>query len=87
MVHTMIVIFRTILIVVACYLSGCASYVDRLTDVRNTFAAGDLDATNKVIEKGLKKRKEADVLKLERSIVASMSGRLGRTTARSNSGI
>jgi hypothetical protein len=66
---------RAILLVALCSVTGCASYIDRLTDVRNTFAAGDLEATSKVIEKGLRKRKEANCLKLERAIVSLAEGR------------
>src|SRR5690242_15919087 len=64
-----------IVIAIGCSLTGCASYIDRLTDVRNTFAAGDLEATNKVIDKGLRKRKEANCLKLERAVVSLAEGK------------
>jgi hypothetical protein len=46
-------------------LLGCATYEQRLTEVRRTFYSGDLDHATQAIDKSLKHpRHDADVLKL-----------------------
>jgi len=60
------------------FLIGCATHADRLHDVRTLFHNGDLVGAGEAIDKQLNKRgsgKEADVLKLERSMVELCSGR------------
>jgi hypothetical protein len=56
--------------------SGCATYQHRLETVREDFYSGNLDQAVADIDEGLKKgkAKEADVLKLERSIVDLAAG-------------
>jgi hypothetical protein len=57
-------------------LLGCATYEQRLTDVRRNFYSGDLDHATQAIDKSLKHpRHDADVLKLERAIVDLTSGK------------
>jgi hypothetical protein len=57
-------------------LSGCATYEQRLSEVRSTFYSGDLDRTAETIDKSLKHPKhDSDVLKLERAIVDLTAGR------------
>jgi hypothetical protein len=57
-------------------LAGCATYSDRLSDVRQTFYAGDLDRTAQAIDKSLKHPgHDADVLKLEHAMVDLTAGR------------
>ncbi len=55
--------------------AGCATYTDRLHEVRTAFYAGDLAGAEAAIEKHLSRRSEADVLKLERAIVQLCDGR------------
>jgi len=64
-------------LVVLCLLSGCASFGERTVGVRNNFANGDLAKANAEIDKALKKKKrsDADVLKLNRAIIALSSGK------------
>ncbi|MBI3840318.1 MAG: hypothetical protein HY288_20545 [Planctomycetia bacterium] len=57
-------------------LAGCATYDQRLSEVRGTFYAGDVDHAAQAINKDLKHPKhDADVLKLERAIVDLSAGR------------
>jgi uncharacterized protein len=61
-----------------CWLSlaGCATYEQRLGEVRSTFYSGDLDHAAQAIDKDLKRPKhDADVLKLERAIVDLSGGK------------
>jgi len=64
------------LILVFCLLTGCASFGERTADLRSDFANGNLEKANTEIDKALKKRKQsdADVLKLNRAIIALSSG-------------
>lgn len=52
-------------------ISGCATYADRLTKVREEFSTGDIGRAQAAIDEGLKRRlsNDHDVLKLERSVV------------------
>ena len=62
-------------LLLAVVLCGCATYADRLHEVRVAFYAGDLDGAEEAIDKHLKHRGEADVLKLERAVVELCDGR------------
>ena len=65
-----------LLIVVLCLLTGCASFGERTGKIRNDFANGDLKKANAEIDKALKqKRSDADLLKLNRAIIALSSGK------------
>jgi len=64
------------MVLCAVALGGCATYTDRLHEVRTAFYAGDMAGAEAAIEKHLKRGgPEADVLKLERSIVELCDGR------------
>ena len=54
---------------------GCATYADRLAEVRQGFSAGQLKETDEVLQKAMKHRRERDVLKLDQSIVLLASGK------------
>jgi hypothetical protein len=54
---------------------GCATYADRLAEVRQDFSAGQLKETDDIIQKSMKFRRERDVLKLDQSIVLLASGK------------
>ena len=57
-------------------LCGCATYADRLDEVRTAFYAGDLAGAEAAIQKHLKRGGgEADVLRLEHAIVQLCDGR------------
>ncbi len=56
------------------YLAGCATYADRLAEARLAFVSGDLSAANISIDKGMRRRFDRDVLKLDRSIVELAQG-------------
>ena len=63
-------------IVTLCLLSGCASFGERTLKVRNEFASGDLEKANLEIDKATKKKKsDADLLKLNRAIIALSNGK------------
>ena len=66
-----------LLLVVLCFLTGCASFGERTVKIRNDFANGDLEKANAEIDKALKtrKRSDADLLKLNRAIIALSSGK------------
>jgi hypothetical protein len=57
-------------------LSGCASFGERSLKIRQDFASGNLESAQTAIDKELKKkrRKEADLLKLNRSIIELSNG-------------
>ena len=66
----------TCLAALCCLVAGCATHADRLRDVRSQFYSGNLEQATATIDQGLKKhRGEADVFKLERSIVDLAAGR------------
>jgi hypothetical protein len=69
--------FKCLLILVLCLPTGCASFGERTVKIRNDFANGDLDKANAEIDKALKKKKraDADVLQLNRAIIALSSGK------------
>ena len=57
-------------------VAGCATYADQLVVLREDFYSGDLAEAERRIAKRLERPgKEADVLKLERSLVELCSGR------------
>jgi hypothetical protein len=60
----------------AALAAGCATYTDRLHEVRTWYYAGDLARAEATIDEYLKKPKnDADVLKMERSMVELAAGR------------
>jgi hypothetical protein len=62
--------------VLALGLTGCATYEQRIGEIRQAFYSGDLDRTGKAIDKSLAHpRHDADVLKLERAMVDLSAGR------------
>src|SRR5262249_7506060 len=57
-------------------LSGCATYEHRLLAVRGEYFSNDLTAATQTIDEAVKKNgNDADVLKLERSIVELVGGK------------
>ena len=69
---------RTVLFLAAlCVLTGCASFGERTMKIRNDFANGHLEKADTEIDKALKKRKssDADLLKLNRAIIALSSSK------------
>src|SRR4051812_4876583 len=54
--------------------AGCATYADRLHVVREQFASGNLKGAEAELDKGTRRRSDADVLKLDRSIVQLAAG-------------
>jgi hypothetical protein len=64
------------LIALLCLLTGCASFGERTLKVRNEFAHGEIEKANLEIDKAIKKKKsDADLLKLNRAIIALSSGK------------
>ena len=56
--------------------AGCATHADRLREVRGEFYGGDLSKAAATLERDAKKvRREGDVLKLDRAIVALCDGK------------
>lgn len=55
--------------------TGCATYADRLVEVRRLFASGNLAQADVQLEKGLRRRPDRDVIKLDRSIIQLASGK------------
>ncbi len=62
----------TILVVAS---TGCATYADRLTTVRQQFAAGNLAEADRELKKGLRRRSDRDCIKLDRAILQLASGK------------
>ena len=60
-----------------CTLStcGCATYADRLAEVRQEFIIGELAKANQAVEKGMKRRPDRDVLKLDHAIIQLAEGK------------
>jgi hypothetical protein len=58
-----------------CLVAGCATYSDRLTDIRGYYAVNRLDDAEKELEKGLKHRSDRDVLQLDRAILQLTAGK------------
>jgi hypothetical protein len=72
------VLLRTIgFIAILCLLKGCASYGERTAKVRYEFTSGNIAKANVELDKALKtvKRSDADLLKLNRAIIALSSGK------------
>jgi hypothetical protein len=55
--------------------SGCATYADRLADVRQEFVIGQLAKADEVLEKGMRRRCDRDVLKLDRAVIQLAEGK------------
>ena len=68
---------RTLLfLAVLCLVTGCASFGERTIRIRNEFASGDLEKADAEVNKALKKKKsDADLLKLNRAVIALSSGK------------
>ena len=69
---------RTVLfLAVLCCLTGCASFGERTMKIRRDFASGNIEKADAEIDKALKKKKQsdADLLKLNRAIIALSSGK------------
>jgi uncharacterized protein len=67
---------RWALVLAAAVSAGCATYADRVTQIRNAYYASDLASADAAIAQGLVGRgSDDDVLKLERAIVELSSGR------------
>ena len=66
-----------LLIMVLCFLTGCASFGERTAKIRSEFTGGNIEKTNAEIDKALKTRRQsdADILKLNRAIVSLSSGK------------
>ena len=47
----------------AATFSGCATYADRLSEVRDVFATGNLQVAEESIEKGMRRRCDPSALK------------------------
>ena len=64
-------------IAILCFLTGCASFGERTGKIRSDFSSGNLEKADAEIDKALKRRKQsdADVLKLNRAIIALSSGK------------
>jgi hypothetical protein len=69
-----------LLIVVHCFLAGCASFGERTGKIRHEFANGDITKANAEIDKALKtngvlkkKQSDADLLRLNQAIIALSS--------------
>lgn len=56
-------------------MGGCATYSDRLVEVRDAFGTGDIAVTEEVLEKAMKHRRDRNVLKLDRAVVQLSAGR------------
>uniref|UniRef100_A0A7C2NYB2 Tetratricopeptide repeat protein n=1 Tax=Schlesneria paludicola TaxID=360056 RepID=A0A7C2NYB2_9PLAN len=56
-------------------LAGCATHLDRLQPVRDSFFAGNVDQARTLVEQAEKKRGDRDVLKLDRAMIELASGR------------
>lgn len=56
-------------------LNGCATYADRLEQVRGAFVTGDLAAADKCLEEGMRRRCDRDVLTLDRAMIQLCSGK------------
>ncbi|MCE9607743.1 MAG: hypothetical protein K8U03_22880 [Planctomycetia bacterium] len=55
-------------------LGGCATYADRLTEVRDAFGTGNIAATEETLEVGMKRRCDRNVLTLDRAVVQLSAG-------------
>jgi len=64
-----------LLLLIVLLTGGCATYADRLAEVREQVILGDLSAADAAIEDGLKRRSDRDVLELDRAIVQLASGK------------
>lgn len=67
---------RCILGLLLASLTGCASHAERLRPIRNEYHQGRLEAAESLINAELPKRKrEADVLKLDKAVIELSAGR------------
>jgi hypothetical protein len=63
----------TILLLV--FVSGCASFGERNLKIRRDFEQGKLETAKQEIEKGLKRKRDADLLKLNQSVIELCNGK------------
>lgn len=56
-------------------VSGCATYADRLSEVRDVFATGNLQVAEESIEKGMRRRCDRGVLTLDKAVVKLAEGK------------
>lgn len=54
---------------------GCTTYADRLAEVRTAVLMGDLKAADEVIDDAMKRRRDRDVLELDRAIIQLAGGK------------
>lgn len=63
------------LLVLVAGLSGCATHADRLTTIRDAYYGGRVDKARSIVNTGLEDRKkDQDVLKLERAMIELAEG-------------
>lgn len=55
--------------------AGCATYADRLAQVRQDFTSGHLELADAAVEKSLAKRREHDVAQLDRAVIYLAGGK------------
>ena len=72
----------TLLVAVLCLVSGCASFGERTEKIRNEFTGGNIAKADAEIDKALnsktlkiRRQSDADLLKLNRAIIALSSGK------------
>lgn len=66
---------RNLAVVAVLVTSGCATYADRLNEVRSLYVVNDLAGAEKNLETGLRRRCDRDVLKLDRAMLLLSSGK------------
>jgi hypothetical protein len=66
---------RYVLVAALSAVGGCATYADRLNDVRSLYVSNDLPGAQKQLEGGLKRRCDRDVLKLDRAMILLSEGK------------
>ncbi|MDR1962955.1 MAG: hypothetical protein LBQ50_04175 [Planctomycetaceae bacterium] len=67
--------FLTAAVLLLVVMAGCASFGERHLRIRSDFEQGKLEAAKQEIDKGLKRKRDADLLKLNRSIIELCSGK------------
>lgn len=69
--------FSSLLCLIAACLTlcGCATYADRLEQVRGAFVTGDLAAADKCLKEGMRRRCDRDALTLDRAMIQLCSGK------------
>lgn len=67
---------RSLLLALAAVLCGCASYSDRVAQIRSAYYSGGLESADTLTETALKAgRTDADVLRLEQAMIHLAAGR------------